>query len=70
MAHTRRLADMLFGLATDAGTAGELRVYGLGRTSRERHRELVAELDRQAGARRSRVLARARPRLAAATRLA
>ena len=32
MAHDRRLAGVLFGLATDAGSAGEIRAYGLSPT--------------------------------------
>jgi ATP-binding cassette, subfamily B, bacterial len=47
MAHDRRLAAMLFGLSTDAGSAGELRAYGLSAVLAERHAELTTAIDRR-----------------------
>jgi ATP-binding cassette, subfamily B, bacterial len=48
MAADRRLAGMLFRLASDAESAGELRSYGLSRTIVGRHAALTAGLDRRA----------------------
>jgi ATP-binding cassette subfamily B protein len=47
MAHTRRLAGMLFGLASDTTAAGEIRAYGLGPHLAAEHRRLSAEVDRR-----------------------
>jgi ATP-binding cassette, subfamily B, bacterial len=44
-AHVRRLAGMLFGLAADPGTAGEVRAYGLSGHLAAEHRRLSAQLD-------------------------
>ncbi len=46
-AHDRRLAGLLFGLASDAGAAGEIRAYGLAPTLEARHAELTAAVDRR-----------------------
>ncbi|HEX3593336.1 MAG TPA: ABC transporter ATP-binding protein [Pseudonocardiaceae bacterium] len=46
MAHTRRLASMLFGLAGDASAAGEIRAYGLAPHLAAEHRRLSTEVDR------------------------
>lgn len=47
MAHTRRLASMLFGLAGDVTAAGEIRAYGLAPHLAVEHRRLTAEVDRR-----------------------
>jgi ATP-binding cassette subfamily B protein len=47
MAHTRRLAAMLFGLASDTTAAGEVRAYGLAPHLAAEHRRLSAEVDRR-----------------------
>lgn len=44
---TRRLAGMLFSLAADAQSAGELRSYGLAPHLEREHRRLTHELDRR-----------------------
>ncbi len=44
LASTRRLADELFELATSAGPAKELRVFGTAVPLRDRHRALAAEV--------------------------
>jgi len=46
-AYPRRLAGMLFGLASEAGSAAEVRSYGLAPTLERRHAELTAEVDRR-----------------------
>jgi ATP-binding cassette subfamily B protein len=55
-AYPRRLAGMMFGLASEAGTAAEVRSYGLGPTLARRHAELTAEVDRRSLAGAIRVL--------------
>ncbi|HTU73249.1 MAG TPA: ABC transporter ATP-binding protein [Trebonia sp.] len=57
MAADRRLAGMLFELACDAESAGELRSYGLGGLISARHAALAAGLDRRARAEAVKVLA-------------
>jgi ATP-binding cassette subfamily B protein len=57
MADDRRLAGMLFELASDAEAAGELRCYGLAPHVAAMHRKLVAELDRRARLEAVKVLA-------------
>jgi ATP-binding cassette, subfamily B, bacterial len=57
VAHTRRLAELMFGLATTAGSAGELRAYGLAGHVAAEHRRLVAEVDRSSAGQAWRVLA-------------
>jgi ATP-binding cassette subfamily B protein len=57
MAADRRLAGMLFGLASDAESAGELRSYGLSGLIAARHAALAATLDRRARAEAVKVLA-------------
>jgi ATP-binding cassette subfamily B protein len=57
IAHTRRLATMLFGLTTDGATAGEVRAYGLSRHLAAEHRRLVAVVDRSNARQALRVLA-------------
>jgi ATP-binding cassette subfamily B protein len=47
MADDRRLAAMLFGLCTDAGSAGEIRAYGLAPTLQARHQGLIDGVDRR-----------------------
>ncbi|HEY3747619.1 MAG TPA: ABC transporter ATP-binding protein [Pseudonocardiaceae bacterium] len=49
MGHTRRLAGMLFGLASDTTAAGEIRAYGLAPHLAAEHRRLSEELDRRSG---------------------
>ncbi len=44
MAHTRRLAGLIFGLTSDVGSAGEVRSYGLGRYLASEHRRLSADV--------------------------
>lgn len=46
-AHTQRLAGMLFSLATEASSAGELRSYGLSEHLHREHRRLTDELSRR-----------------------
>jgi ATP-binding cassette subfamily B protein len=57
MSHTRRLAGMIFELASNATAAGEVRAYGLSRHLAAEHRRLTAEVDRRSGREASRVLA-------------
>jgi ATP-binding cassette, subfamily B, bacterial len=57
MAADRRLAGMLFELASDAESAGELRSYGLSGLLSARHAELTAGLNRRARAEAVKVLA-------------
>jgi ATP-binding cassette, subfamily B, bacterial len=57
MADDRRLAGMLFELAADASSAGELRSYGLSPHIAARHASLGASLARRARAEALRVLA-------------
>jgi ATP-binding cassette, subfamily B, bacterial len=45
LAHRRRLAAMLFGLASDVGSAAEVRAYGLGDYLGRRHDALRREID-------------------------
>jgi ATP-binding cassette subfamily B protein len=52
-----RLAGMLFGLASDAEAAAELRCYGLSAHITAMHRKLVADLDRRAQVEALKVLA-------------
>lgn len=47
MAHTKRLAAMIFGLAGDASSAGEIRAYGLAPHLAAEHRRLSAEVNRR-----------------------
>ena len=44
-AHIRRLSGLLFGLAADPATAGEVRAYGLSDHLAAEHRRLSAQLD-------------------------
>jgi ATP-binding cassette, subfamily B, bacterial len=46
-AYPRRLAGMLFGLASDPAGAAEVRSYGLAGTLERRHAELTAAVDRR-----------------------
>jgi ATP-binding cassette subfamily B protein len=57
MAADRRLAGMLFGLASDAEPASELRSYGLSGVISARHTALAGTLDRRARAEAIKVLA-------------
>jgi ATP-binding cassette subfamily B protein len=57
MGNTRRLAAMIFGLTSDAGAAGEIRVYGLAPHLAAEHRRLSAEIDRRSTAEAVTVLA-------------
>ena len=57
MAADRRLAGMLFELAADAESAGELRSYGLSALVRDRHAALGAALNRRARVEAVKVLA-------------
>jgi ATP-binding cassette, subfamily B, bacterial len=45
MAYPRRLAGMLFTLASDVSSAAEIRAYGLAPTLTKRHARLTAEID-------------------------
>lgn len=54
MAHTKRLAGMIFGLASDTTAAAEIRAYGLAPHLAAEHRRLSAELNR--GSRREALL--------------
>jgi ATP-binding cassette, subfamily B, bacterial len=56
MAHSRRLASMLFGLTSEAATAGEIRAYGLGPHLAGEHARLIADVDRRSAAEAVRVL--------------
>lgn len=56
-AHTRRQADLLFGLATTPASAGELRTYGLAEHVEAEHRRLTAAVDRSSAGEALRVLA-------------
>ena len=47
MAHDRRLAALLFGLCTDAGSAGEIRAYGLAPVLQQRHQALTERIERR-----------------------
>jgi ATP-binding cassette subfamily B protein len=47
MAHTARLAGMIFGLASDTTAAGEIRAYGLSRHLATEHRRLSDEINRR-----------------------
>ncbi|HEX4833642.1 MAG TPA: ABC transporter ATP-binding protein [Trebonia sp.] len=57
MADDRRLAGMLFELASDAESAGELRSYGLSAHIARQHAGLTASLDKRAGREALQVLA-------------
>jgi len=57
MADDRRLAGMLFELASDAEAAGELRCYGLSAHVAAMHRKLEGDLDRRAQVEAVKVLA-------------
>ena len=48
---------MLFGLTSDAATAGEIRAYGLGAHLADEHARLSADVDRRSAAEALRVLA-------------
>jgi ATP-binding cassette subfamily B protein len=56
-AHVARLATMLFTLSTEAGSAGELRSYGLGGHLAAEHTKLTRQLDRSSTTQAARVLA-------------
>jgi ATP-binding cassette subfamily B protein len=56
MAHSQRLASMLFGLATDPAAAGEMRAYGLAGHFAAEHARLSAEVDRRGARQASTVL--------------
>jgi len=56
MAHTRRLAGLLFGLAADPAGAGEVRAYGLSDHLAAEHRRLTARLDSAGAAEAIRIL--------------
>jgi ATP-binding cassette subfamily B protein len=47
MSHTKRLAGMIFGLASDASAAGEIRAYGLAPHLAAEHRRLSAEVNQR-----------------------
>jgi ATP-binding cassette, subfamily B, bacterial len=47
MADDRRLAALLFGLCTDAGSAGEIRAYGLAPVLQQRHQALTERIERR-----------------------
>lgn len=49
MAHTRRLATMFFGLASEANSAAEVRSYGLAEHLASEHQRLAAEVNRRSG---------------------
>lgn len=49
MADTRRLASMIFSLTSEAGTASEVRAYGLSERLAAEHRRCSAELNRRSG---------------------
>jgi ATP-binding cassette, subfamily B, bacterial len=57
MADDRRLAGMLFGLASNASAAGELRSYGLAPHLKSLHASLTGSLDLRAGREARKVLA-------------
>ena len=57
LAHRRRLAGMLFGLASDAASAGEVRAYGLGEHLAGRHDALRREIDRRSSREAGQILA-------------
>jgi ATP-binding cassette, subfamily B, bacterial len=57
MAHTKRLAGLIFGLTSDVGSAGEVRSYGLGRYLAAEHRRLSGELDKRSAREAVQVLA-------------
>jgi ATP-binding cassette subfamily B protein len=57
MASDRRLAEMIFGLATESGSAGEIRAYGLGEHLTAEHRRLTEALDRRGSREALQVLA-------------
>ena len=57
MADDRRLSGMLFDLSANAGSAGEMRSYGLARHIAGLHATLAAKLDRSAGTEAREVLA-------------
>ncbi|HVV21280.1 MAG TPA: ABC transporter ATP-binding protein [Pseudonocardiaceae bacterium] len=56
MSHTKRLAGMLFGLASDTTAAGEIRSYGLSGHLAAEHRRLSAEVNRRSRREASQVL--------------
>ncbi len=56
-ADTARLANLVFGLSSDAAAAGEVRAYGLDGHLAAEHRRLRAELDRRSAGEALRVLA-------------
>jgi ATP-binding cassette subfamily B protein len=56
MAHTKRLAGMLFGLASDAAAAGEIRAYGLSGHLAAEHRRLSEEVNRRSAREATQVL--------------
>jgi ATP-binding cassette, subfamily B, bacterial len=56
MAHTRRLAAMLFSLAGDPPAAGEIRAYGLAEHLAAEHHRLSEEVDRRSAGEALKVL--------------
>lgn len=57
MSHTKRLAGMIFGLASDTTAAGEIRAYGLSAHLAAEHRRLSDEVNRRSKREAARVLA-------------
>ncbi|HTC69232.1 MAG TPA: ABC transporter ATP-binding protein [Acidothermaceae bacterium] len=57
MAHTKRLAGLIFDITSNVGSAGEVRSYGLGRYLAAEHRRLSGELDRRSAREALQVLA-------------
>jgi ATP-binding cassette subfamily B protein len=57
MAHTARLASMLFGLASNTTVAGEIRAYGLSRHLAAEHRRLSDEINRRSAREALQILA-------------
>ena len=56
MAHDRRLANMLFGLASDVGSAGEVRAYGLSEHLAAEHARLSEQVDRRSAREAAQIL--------------
>jgi ATP-binding cassette subfamily B protein len=56
MSHTKRLAGMIFGLASDTTAAGEIRAYGLSAHLAAEHRRLSDEVNRRSRREAARVL--------------
>jgi ATP-binding cassette, subfamily B, bacterial len=57
LSHDRRLAGLIFGLASDAASAGEVRVYGLAGHLAAEHRRLSERVSRGSSGEAARVLA-------------